>query len=103
MNSDRWFSQGYGPCPERNESIRLIRAAFDKGCNFFDTAEVYGAGDNEELVGEALKPVRIQCILAAKLFIPEENAGRVNETIREHLNASLKRLRTDCVDLYYQH
>lgn len=97
------FSHGYGPCPERNESIRLIRAAFDMGCNFFDTAEVYGAGDNEELVGEALKLVRDQYVLATKLFIPEECAGKVSKTIRAHLDASLERLQTDCVDLYYQH
>jgi aryl-alcohol dehydrogenase-like predicted oxidoreductase len=97
------FSHGYGPTPEQNESIRLIRRAFDMGCNFFDTAEVYGAGDNERIVGEALKPLRQHIVLATKLHIPDVNDKPLREVIRKHLDASLKRLQTDYVDLYYQH
>lgn len=97
------FSHGYGPAPERNESVRLIRRAFDMGCDFFDTAEVYGAGDNELIVGEALKPLRQKITLATKLYIPDDNDKPLNVVIRDHLDASLKRLQTDYVDLYYQH
>ncbi|CNF09037.1 aldo/keto reductase [Yersinia frederiksenii] len=97
------FSHGYGPAPERNESVRLIRRAFDMGCDFFDTAEVYGAGDNELIVGEALKPLRQKVTLATKLHIPDDNDKPLNVVIRDHLDASLKRLQTDYVDLYYQH
>jgi aryl-alcohol dehydrogenase-like predicted oxidoreductase len=97
------FSHGYGPVPEHNDSVKLIRTAYDMGCTFFDTAEGYAAGANEELVGEALKPVRNHVILATKLHIPEESDKSVREVIREHLDASLKRLQTDYVDLYYQH
>ncbi|WP_371371138.1 aldo/keto reductase [Sporomusa aerivorans] len=97
------FSHGYGLVPERADSITLIRTAYDMGCTFFDTAEAYGAGHNEELVGEALKSVRSDVVLATKLHIPDHNDKSVREVIREHLNASLKRLQTDYVDLYYQH
>ncbi len=96
------FSHGYGPAPDRSEAIRLIRAAFDRGCTFFDTAESYAAGENERLVGEAIRPFRGQIVLATKLHIPED-AQDVEATIRAHLEASLQRLGTDCVDLYYQH
>ena len=96
------FSHGYGPAPDRDEAIRLIRAAFDRGCTFFDTAESYAAGENERLVGEAIRPFRGQIVLATKLHIPED-AQDVEATIRAHLEASLQRLGTDCVDLYYQH
>ena len=96
------FSHGYGPAPDRSETIRLIRAAFDRGCTFFDTAESYAAGENERLVGEAIRPFRGQIVLATKLHIPED-AQDVEATIRAHLEASLQRLGTDCVDLYYQH
>ena len=97
------FSHGYGAAPERDESIRLIRLAHELGCNFFDTAEGYGAGHNEELVGEALKPIRNDVVLATKLHIPELNGKSVSETIKEHLRASMKRLQTDHIDLYYWH
>lgn len=97
------FSHGYGPAPERNESVRLIQRAFDMGCDFFDTAEVYGAGDNELIVGEALKPLRQKVTLATKLHIPNDNDKPLNVVIRDHLDASLKRLQTDYIDLYYQH
>lgn len=95
------FSHGYGPGPERSEAIELIRTAYEMGCTFFDTAEGYADGENEELVGEAVKPFRHHIVLATKLHIPEE--GDVETAIRSHLEASLKRLGTDYVDLYYQH
>lgn len=97
------FSHGYGELPDRDNAIRLIRQAYDLGCTFFDTAESYGAGHNEALVGEALRPIRKQVVLATKLHIPDELDKPVGEVIREHLEASLKRLQTDYVDLYYQH
>ncbi|MDE6728219.1 MAG: aldo/keto reductase, partial [Oscillospiraceae bacterium] len=67
------FSHGYGAAPERDESIRLIRLAHELGCNFFDTAEGYGTGHNETLVGDALKPIRNEGVLATKLHIPTLN------------------------------
>lgn len=97
------FSHGYGPAPERGESIRLIRCAYDMGCNFFDTAEGYSKGDNELIVGEALKPLRQQAILATKLHIPNNYDKSLKAVITAHLDASLQRLQTDYVDLYYQH
>ncbi|GGG15599.1 aldo/keto reductase [Paenibacillus abyssi] len=101
------FSHGYGSGPDRNESIRLIRQAYHLGCTFFDTAEGYGNGSNEELVGEALKPIRDKIILATKFRIVKDSATASKETtlqqIRTHVEASLKRLRTDHIDLYYQH
>lgn len=95
------FSHGYGPGPDHEKSIQLIRTAYELGCTFFDTAESYAAGENEKLVGEAIKPFRKNVILATKLHIPD--CENVEQTIREHLEASLKRLETDYVDLYYQH
>ncbi len=97
------FSHGYGAVPEHGESVRLIRLAHELGCNFFDTAEVYGAGHNEALVGEALKPVRDKVILATKLHIPDLNGETVLEVIKKHLRASMKRLQTYHIDLYYWH
>ena len=95
------FSHGYGPGSDREEAIQLIRTAYELGCTFFDTAESYGAGENERLVGEAIKPFRQEIVLATKLHIPEDQDPET--AIREHLDASLKRLGTDYVDLYYQH
>jgi aryl-alcohol dehydrogenase-like predicted oxidoreductase len=98
------FSHGYGAAPDRSEAIRLIRYAFEQGCTHFDTAEGYGAGDNELLVGEALRPMRDQVVIATKFFISESTAGNSAEAqIRARLNASLKRLGVDHVELYYQH
>jgi aryl-alcohol dehydrogenase-like predicted oxidoreductase len=98
------FSHGYGPMPERKESINLIRYAFDLGCTHFDTAEGYGAGDNELLAGAALKDVRDQVVIATKLHIEETSAANpVDKHIRAHLEDSLKRIGTEYVDLYYQH
>lgn len=95
------FSHGYGPGPDKTRAIELIHYAHELGCTFFDTAESYGDGENENLVGEAIKPFRKDIILATKLHIP--TGGDLEKTIREHLYASLKRLGTDYVDLYYQH
>ncbi len=95
------LSHGYGAVPPKEEAIRLIRMAYELGCNHFDTAEGYGAGANEELVGEALAPIRHKVTIATKLHLySRENLER---QIEERLDASLKRLRTDYVDLYYQH
>src|SRR6516165_10555250 len=98
------FNHGYGAAPEQQESINLIRYAVDLGCTHFDTAEGYGAGENELLVGEALREVRDRVVIATKLFINERSAANpADKQIRAHLDASLKRLGTDYVDLYYQH
>ena len=98
------FSHGYGALPEHDESIRLIRCAYELGCTHFDTAEVYGAGHNESLVGEALRPMRDQVVIATKLHLAESTADNpAGKQIRAHLEASLKRLGTDHVELYYQH
>lgn len=101
------FSHGYGSMPERNESIRLIRQAYDLGCTFFDTAEGYGIGSNEELVREALKPIRDKAILGTKFNIAKDSAVTSKEMtlqrIRTHVEASLKRLGTEYIDQYYQH
>lgn len=96
------FSHGYGEPPEKAESIRLIQKAYDLGCTFFDTAEGYAQGANEELTGEALKPMRNHVILATKLRV-HTGEGSVTEQVRAHVEASLKRLSTDYIDLYYQH
>ena len=97
------FSHGYGPVPGRSEAIGMIRQAFDLGCTHFDTAEGYGGGDNEVLVGEALGPMRDKVVIATKLFITRSPLISVEKQIREHLEASLSRLGVDYVDLYYQH
>lgn len=96
------LSHGYGPTPPKEEAILLVQSAFDMGCTFFDTAEAYGAGENERLVGEAVKPFRQQIVLATKLHLNRRD-GDTAAVIRHHLEASLKRLGTDYVDLYYQH
>lgn len=96
------LSHGYGAVPERSESIKLIQSAYEMGCTFYDTAEAYGAGDNERLVGEAIKPFRKQVVLATKLHLNKKD-GDTATVVRTHLEASLKRLGTDYVDLYYQH
>lgn len=95
------LSHGYGTFPPKEEAIKLIRMAYELGCTHFDTAEGYGAGANEELVGEALEPMRDKVTIATKLHI--RNEGNLKEQIEGRLDASLKRLRTDYVDLYYQH
>jgi aryl-alcohol dehydrogenase-like predicted oxidoreductase len=101
------LSIGYGSVPERSEAIRLIRQAYDWGCTFFDTAQLYGDGDNELLVGEALQPIRDHIVLASKFMIPTTEHTSTREgllaEIQSRVDTSLKRLRTDHIDLYYQH
>src|SRR6266436_6736625 len=103
------MSFGYGPPKDKNEIIALIRAAVDRGVTFFDTAEVYGPFINEELVGEALAPVREKVVIATKFgfkFGPKgEQIGLDSrpEHIKQVAEASMKRLRTDVIDLFYQH
>jgi aryl-alcohol dehydrogenase-like predicted oxidoreductase len=105
------LSFGYGPAVEKQAGISLIRAAVERGVTFFDTAEVYGPFTNEELVGEALAPFRDKVVIATK-FGWEANpndGGKWNtlnsrpEHIKQALEGSLKRLKTDVIDLYYQH
>ena len=105
------MSWAYGPPPDRTEMIALMRTAFDKGVTFFDTAEAYGPFANEELVGEALAPMRRQVAIATKFGydidpVTAARRGGTNsrpEHIREVADASLRRLRTDVIDLFYQH
>lgn len=102
------LSFGYGPATEKGESIKLIRAAFERGVTFFDTAEVYGPYTNEELLGEAVAPFRDQVVLATKFGFRLENGKSTGvdsrpEHIRVVAEASLLRLKTDVIDLFYQH
>ena len=101
------MSQSYGTPPDKQAMIALIRTAFDRGITFFDTAEVYGATKNEELVGEALEPLRRQVVIATKFGIKYVDGQQAQdsrpEQIRQSVEGSLKRLRTDVIDLYYQH
>jgi aryl-alcohol dehydrogenase-like predicted oxidoreductase len=101
------LSFGYGPATERQPAITLIRTAFDHGVTFFDTAEAYGPFLNEEVVGEALEPFRKQVVIATKFGfkggIPTNGLDSRPERIREVADAALKRLRTDVIDLFYQH
>lgn len=105
------MDHAYGKPADRDEMIKLIRKAVELGCNFFDTAVVYGES-NEELLGEALAPVRDQVVLATKFGItgqeivndrPQNILNSTPESIREQLEGSLKRLKVNCIDLYYQH
>ena len=102
------LSFGLGPAVDKGSGISLIRAAFERGVTFFDTAEVYGPYSNEELVGEALAPFRDQVVIATKFGFKIENGKQVGldsrpEHIKEVADESLKRLKTDRIDLYYQH
>jgi aryl-alcohol dehydrogenase-like predicted oxidoreductase len=101
------LSFGYGPATERNEAIKVIRAAYERGVTFFDTAEAYGPYLNEELVGEAVEPFRKKVVIATKFGFkegtPAKGLDSRPERIREHTEAALKRLRTDTIDLLYQH
>src|SRR5487761_354128 len=104
------LSYGFGPAVDKNEGISLIRAAVERGVTFFDTAEVYGPFANEELVGEALAPFRDQVVIATKFgFKFDPNTGKQAgldsrpEHIKQVAHASLKRLKTDVIDLFYQH
>src|SRR5213595_1776480 len=104
------MSFGYGPAADRQEMISLIRSAVEHGVTFFDTAEVYGPFTNEELVGEALAPFRAQVVIATKFgFKIDPNTGKQAgldsrpQHIKEVAEASLKRLKTGVIDLFYQH
>ena len=103
------LSFGYGPAIDVHEAIKLIRAAFERGVTFFDTAEAYGPYKNEELVGEALAPFRERVVIATKFGFKFDASGREigldsrPEHIREVAEGSLKRLKTDVIDLFYQH
>jgi aryl-alcohol dehydrogenase-like predicted oxidoreductase len=102
------MSQSFPPIPDRDDSIALIRAAVERGVTFFDTAQVYGPFHNEEIVGDALEPVRDQVVIATK-FGFELSTGQSTgtdsrpQTIRSSVDDSLRRLRTDHIDLLYQH
>ena len=109
------MSMSYGPSPDRREMIALLRSAVDLGVTFFDTAEVYGPYHNEELVGEALAPLRDQVVIATKFgfnldpqYVPQgiqesPSLDSRPENIRRVAEASLKRLRIEAIDLFYQH
>jgi aryl-alcohol dehydrogenase-like predicted oxidoreductase len=103
------MSHGYGPPADRQQMIGLIRSAVARGVDFFDTAEIYGPFTNEELVGEALAPCRQQVVIATKFGFRIDAAGRQTgfdsrpEHIRDVAEASLRRLHTEVIDLFYQH
>ena len=101
------LSYGYGPATEKQAAITLIRSAFEQGVTFFDTAEAYGPFINEELLGEALEPFRDQVVIATKFGFQDGVVSKGQdsrpERIREVAEAALKRLRTDRIDLFYQH
>lgn len=105
------FSHGYGSVPDEDYAIEAIRGAYENGCTFFDTSEVYGKqmfeeGHNERLVGKAIKPFRKDIVLATKFFVSKEEIevyGSLVEEIRAHLRKSMGNLKTDYIDLYYLH
>jgi len=105
------MSTSYGRIPDKQEMITLLRAAVDRGITFFDTAEVYGPFTNEELVGEALSPVRNEVVIATKFGFKLDPSGQRTwlgtdsrpEHVKEVADASLRRLKTDYIDLFYQH
>lgn len=103
------LSHGYGPATDTRQAIELIRAGVERGVTFFDTAEVYGPYLNEEVVGEALKPLRERVVIATKFGFTFGNDNRQQilnsrpSNIREAVEGSLRRLKTDVIDLLYQH
>src|SRR5437762_11866464 len=103
------LSYGYGPAIEKQQAITVIRTAFERGVTFFDTAEMYGPFTNEELVGEALAPFRERVVIATKFGFKISPKGEQigldsrPQHIKEVADASLKRLRTGVIDLFYQH
>ena len=105
------MTSGYGPAADKGAMIQLMRSAHDKGITFFDTAEAYGPFANEELVGEALQPIREQVVIATKFgFDIDPETGKRGpgtnsrpDHIKTAAEACLRRLRTDCIDLFYQH
>ncbi len=101
------LSFGFGPATEKDQAIKVIRAAYDGGVTFFDTAEAYGPFTNEELVGEALAPVRDKVVIATKFGfengVPTQGTNSKPERIRAVAEAALRRLNTGVIDLFYQH
>src|SRR5215813_2744415 len=103
------LSYGYGPATDKQDAIKLIQRAFERGVTFFDTAEAYGPFLNEELVGEAVAPFREQVVIATKFGFTFGPEGKLTGTdsrpehVKEVAEASLKRLKTDRIDLFYQH
>ncbi|GAB3200769.1 aldo/keto reductase [Nocardioides hungaricus] len=103
------MSQSFGPPPPRDEMVTFLRDAVERGVTLFDTAEVYGPFHNEELVGEALRPIRDDVVIATKFGFAFDNDGKQTgvtsrpEHIRAAVHGSLRRLRTDTIDLLYQH
>lgn len=101
------LSFAYGPAPSKEDAINLLRKAFELGVNFFDTAEAYGPFKNEELLGEALAPIRDQVVIATKFGFEQGKTdmglNSKPDNIRKVADAALQRLRTDRIDLYYQH
>lgn len=101
------LSFGYGPATEKDQAIKVIRAAYEGGVTFFDTAEAYGPFTNEELVGEALAPIRDKVVIATKFGFkngtPSQGTDSTPERIRAVADAALKRLKSDVIDLFYQH
>jgi aryl-alcohol dehydrogenase-like predicted oxidoreductase len=101
------LSYGYGPAADRQDAIKLIRAAHARGVTFFDTAEAYGPFVNEELVGEALQPIRREVVIATKFGFQDGDSTKPvdsrPERIQQVADEALKRLRTDVIDLFYQH
>ena len=103
------MSFGYGPAADKQEMISLIQTAVERGVTFFDTAQIYGPFTNEELVGEALAPLRDQVVIATKFGFNIDADGQSHglssrpEYIRQMTEGSLKRLRVEAIDLYYQH
>ena len=101
------LSYGYGPATDRQQGINLIRTAVERGVTFFDTAEAYGPGTNEALVGEALESLRDRVVIATKFGFKDGHASAGldsrPERIRRVAEESLKRLKTDRIDLFYQH
>jgi aryl-alcohol dehydrogenase-like predicted oxidoreductase len=101
------LSHGYGPAVDKRHGVELIRAAFERGVTFFDTAEAYARGDNEILLGEAVAPFRNHVVIATKFGFkngdPTQGPDSRPERIREVADAALKRLGTDVIDLFYQH
>ncbi|BDG10081.1 aldo/keto reductase [Anaeromyxobacter paludicola] len=104
------LSRGYGPATDKQQAITLVRAAFDRGVTFFDTAQIYGPFTNEELVGEALAPLRDRVVIATKFGFAFDANGKQTgaldsrpESIRRSTEGSLKRLGVETIDLLYQH
>ena len=103
------LSHGYGPATDTQDAVSLIRTAYERGVTFFDTAQVYGPFTNEDVVGEALEPIRDQVVIATKFGFElpstdgQQNLNSHPDYIRQSVDGSLKRLRTDVIDLLYQH